>query len=103
MNDIKIETIKDIEEFLKVTEKIDFKKNNQEEAYKWINKILIKFEYSGKLKKSEKGIVRKYIIKMTGYSRAQVTRLIKQYVRTGYCILQLKSTPYFNRKLPRLM
>jgi hypothetical protein len=83
MNDIKIETIKDIEEFLKTTERMDFRKNNMEEAYKWINKILIKFEYLGKLKKSEKGIVRKYIIKMTGYSRAQAARLIKQYIRTG--------------------
>lgn len=98
MNDVKIETIKDMKEFLKTTERMNFRKNNQEEAYKWINKILIKFEYLGRLKKSEKGVVKKYIIRMTGYSRAQATRLIKQYARTGYIKAKQQKRHKFNKK-----
>ena len=35
------------------------------------------------LGKRAKGIVRRYVLAVTGYSRAQGTRLIRQYRRTG--------------------
>jgi len=43
---------------------------------------LIKFRYIT-LRKSEKGIVSRYLRKVTGYSRQQLTRLVKQYKDVG--------------------
>jgi hypothetical protein len=48
-----------------------------------INSILVKYVYLGRLKKADKGVVKNYIKRVTGYSRAQVTRLVKQHVKTG--------------------
>jgi len=35
------------------------------------------------LSKKEKGLIKKYIEKVTGYSRPQVTRQIREYRETG--------------------
>jgi transposase InsO family protein len=43
---------------------------------------LKKFRYR-LLTKKDKGVLKKYIQKMTGYSRSQVTRLITQFLQTG--------------------
>ncbi|VAW68768.1 Integrase, catalytic region [hydrothermal vent metagenome] len=52
------------------------------ERYDFIRKTLVKFNYMS-LPKKDKGIVIRYLIKMTGYSRQQLTRLIQQYTKTG--------------------
>ena len=50
--------------------------------YGWISKTLEEQQY-GKQSRETKGVLRTYILKMTGLSRAQVTRLIAQHARTG--------------------
>ena len=82
MNDSKFNTIKEVEEFLLQNDKIKFTHQNKARAYAWIEDTLVKFSYI-KLSKSNKGSFRTYVKLMTGYSRAQVTRLITQYLRTG--------------------
>ena len=44
--------------------------------------MLIRFKYH-RLKRREKGVIRRYLKKVTGYSRSQVSRLIAEYKRTG--------------------
>ena len=83
MNDSHINTIQEAQEFLSKHDKIQFKHQNKAEAYAWIENTLVKFSYI-KLFKIEKGVLRAYITLMTGYSRAQITRLITQYLTTGY-------------------
>ena len=82
MNDTQISTINDVKEFLSQNDKIQFNYQNKAQAYAWIEGTLVKLEYIG-LSKADKGAVRAYLGLMTGYSRAQVTRLISQYLRTG--------------------
>ncbi len=82
MNDTKLETIEEIERFLKGSDRHEFAVEGGEEKKKWIESILIKFSYL-RLKRREKGIVREYIRKVTGYSRAQAQRLIGEYRRDG--------------------
>ena len=48
-------------------------------------------------KRDEEGVMRRYIERITGYSRAQVSRLIRRYQRTG----QLKVTQYRRHRFPR--
>jgi len=82
MNDTQITTIDDVKEFLRQKNKIQFNCQNKAQAYAWIEDTLVKLEYI-KLSKSNKGVLRTYAALMTGYSRAQTTRLISQYLRTG--------------------
>jgi len=82
MNDSKIKNIRDLERLLKNARGFSFKRDSREECYKWIEKVLRRFKYL-KLSKKEKGVIKEYIEKMTGYSRAQITRLIARYVVHG--------------------
>jgi transposase InsO family protein len=71
-----------IEAFLKASEEFRFEANNREEIYRWVTKTLVEQEYGGQ-KREAKGLLRNYVRKMTGLSRAQVTRLIGRYQESG--------------------
>ena len=55
----------------------------KKKRYQWIQHELVRFDYM-QMSKADKGIMKRYLIKVSSYSRAQVTRLIKQYRSTGY-------------------
>ncbi|HID01706.1 MAG TPA: transposase [Desulfobacterales bacterium] len=77
-------TIEQLSRFLEGTQAVIFKVNTlKEERYQWIQHELIRFDYRT-LNKVKKGAVIRYLIKVSGYSRQQITRLIKQYRNTGH-------------------
>ena len=82
-------TISEIEEFLKAPCVADFHARSQKTAYDWICGLLVSHRY-WKLTRHEKGVIRLYIRKMTGYSRTQSNRLIARWKKTGQ-IAVLKS------------
>jgi len=82
MNDSQLSSIIEVKRFLKESHVIEFKKRFRKEAYEWIEEALEKFDYLY-LPKKEKGLIKRYIEKVTGYSRPQVTRQIRQYRETG--------------------
>jgi hypothetical protein len=84
MDDSRVTTIVDVMRFLNGSEQTSFieKGQSQEEAYCWIAQTLQKFSYA-KAKKKDRGRIKKYIQKMTGYSRSQVTRLVAQFLTGG--------------------
>jgi len=96
MNDKQLQTIEQVRQFLEGSEEVEFKGLTTREKYYWIQEVLIRFKYHV-LKRDEKGIVRRYLENMTGYSRSQVSRLIAQYKRTG----RLKKTEYRRHRFPR--
>ena len=71
-----------ISDFLKASEGIDFAGQSRVEIYGWIQQVLIAQEY-GRQSKKQRGSIRAYLSKVTGRSLAQVTRLIRMYLRTG--------------------
>ena len=78
-----LDTIKALEEFLQGNQHVAFSVlGNKTERYSFIQKTRVKFGYIT-LPKKEKGIIIRYLIKMTEHSRQQLTRLIKQYTKTG--------------------
>lgn len=78
-----LDTIEALEEFLLGNQLVAFSVlGNKMERYRFIRKTLVKFDYIT-LPRKDKGIVIRYLIKMTEYSRQQLTRLIKQYTKTG--------------------
>jgi transposase InsO family protein len=70
----------EIRAFLKGSEEVRFASQNREETYGWVNQTLRQQRYEEQ-GRTERGLVRRYIEKMTGLSRAQVTRLITQYLQ----------------------
>src|SRR6266446_9186977 len=61
---------------------IEFDAANRREVYDWVTGALCEQEY-WKQSRGAKGMLRRYIGKMTGLSRAQVTRLISRYKQSG--------------------
>jgi hypothetical protein len=70
---------------------------NQKSRYAWIQQTLVQFHYIT-LRKDAKGVVKKYVKKITGCSRAQLTRLVHQYQETGSIIFHHKNVNQFNTR-----
>src|SRR5437879_1286889 len=71
-----------IEAFLEGNREIGFEAPNRKELYEWTQATLCAQEYMS-VHRRDKGLVKRYIAKVTGLSRAQTTRLIAQYVANG--------------------
>jgi transposase InsO family protein len=71
-----------IEAFLNASGEIRFEGENREQVYTWIEQVLGQQQYAQQGRKA-RGLVRRYLEKMTGLSRAQVTRLIARYRAHG--------------------
>lgn len=85
MNDSQLMTIQEVKDFLGIAEKITYSRQakvSKSEGYRWISNVLKRFGFE-KLSKEEKGIIHQYLKKITGYSRAQINRLILQYKQYG--------------------
>jgi transposase InsO family protein len=95
MNDEKLNTIEQVKQFLKGSAALTFRGASIEERYQWIETMLVRFTYSG-LKRAEKGVIRQYLEKVSGYSRAQVCRLVKQYNQRG----RLRKTQQKRHRFP---
>jgi transposase InsO family protein len=78
MNDAELKELSQVQSFTNGTNPIRFKPASQTESYTWIAGTLKRFDYF-KLSKGDRGTVRSYLTKVTGYSRAQLNRLILQY------------------------
>ena len=96
MNDGQLQTVKQVRQFLGGSEAVEFRGLTAKEKYYWIEEVLIRFRYH-RLKRSERGVIRRYVQKVTGYSRSQVSRLIAEYKRTGW----LRRTQYSRHRFPR--
>ena len=68
--------------FLKASEGIRFEGETSQQVYPWIEQVLGQQRYHQQSRPA-RGLVRRYLEKMTGLSRAQVTRLIARYRDRG--------------------
>jgi hypothetical protein len=75
-------SLEQIQTFLTASEEFRFEAHSREEMYGWVTRTLVEQEYAAR-KREAKGVLRSYLEKMTGLSRAQVTRLIGQYLESG--------------------
>ena len=96
MNDGQLQTVEQVRGFLEGSEAVEFGGLTAQEKYYWIEEVLIRFKYH-RLKRAEKGVIHRYIEKVTGYSRSQVSRLIAEYKRTG----RLRRMQYRRHCFPR--
>ena len=78
----RIRTLDQIRAFLNGSEPADFELTDRSSAYAFVRRTLVRFEYHG-LRKPDKGLVRRFLEKVTGFSRAQLNRLLAQHRRTA--------------------
>ena len=95
MNDEKLNTVEQVKQFLEGSDALEFEGVSIGERYRWIETVLVRFKYA-QLKRVEKGVIRLYIEKVSGYSRAQVTRLIRCYKQQG----RLRKTQQKRHRFP---
>jgi len=74
------QSISELKEFLKDACYLEFESVSKDDRNEWIEELLIRYIYK-KCDRSDKGVLKKYIGKMTGLSRSQVTRLIAEYLK----------------------
>ena len=78
MEDGEKQSLEQIRAWVEASGEVRFQSQDRRELYEWVNRTLRRQDY-GRLKRSGKGLVRRYIAKMTGLSRAQAARLIRSY------------------------
>ena len=83
--------------FVEASEEIQFEAQDRQQLYGWVELVLVGQQYA-RLGKAARGLVRRYIEKMTGLSRAQVSRLITGYVASG----RVQVTVYRRRRFTQL-
>ena len=78
MEDSEKLSLEQIRAFLEASEEVRFQAQSREEVHEWVEQILRQQDYKH-LERAGKGLVRRYLAKMTGRSRAQITRWIGRY------------------------
>jgi transposase InsO family protein len=73
-------SLEQIRAFLEASEEVHFEGKRRREVYDWITRLLRQQGYRAQ-GKVVRGLLRRYVAKMTGRSRAQVTRLLGQYLK----------------------
>ena len=68
----------------------------KDERYKFVERILKRFTYQ-RIKRREKGVVIRFLQKVSGYSRQQLTRMIHRYIKHGVLVRHQKTTSGFER------
>jgi transposase InsO family protein len=71
-------SLEQMKAFVEASDGMGFEGRNREEVYGWVEQTLRQIRFQD-LKRGGRGIVRRYVGKMTGLSRAQVTRLLTLY------------------------
>jgi hypothetical protein len=75
-------SLEEMRAFLKGNQEVGFQASNRKQTYEWTQRTLCTQKYSN-LPRHDKGLAKKYTGKVTRLSRAQITRLVAQYVATG--------------------
>ncbi len=89
MNETRLETIEQIEQFLSANSLIEYSASGDDnERYAHISRVLKRFDYPRRSKR-ERGILHRYLQHTSGYSRAQITRLVARWLRNRLAAVPL--------------
>jgi hypothetical protein len=73
-------SLEQIRAFLDASEEVEFRGKRRQEVYDWMTRLMRRQEYR-KQGKAVRGLLLRYMAKMTGRSRSQVTRLVGKYLK----------------------
>ncbi len=78
MNEAQVRTLEQVRQVVAGTQALEFRRAEDDEGrYGWIEQVLRRFEYR-RLDRADKGAVLAYLQHLSGYSRAQLTRLVSR-------------------------
>jgi len=81
MNEQRLSSVAQLRAFLQGTEEVRFEPFGRDsERYAFVAEVVSRLGY-GRLKRTDKGVVMRYLEHTTGYSRQQLTRLVGRAVR----------------------
>jgi len=95
MDDSQATSLEQVRALVAANQVVRFEGQRRAEVYQWVERTLVRHEYAS-LQRADKGVLRLYLGRMTGLSRAQVTRLITGYQATGRVIV----TAYQRSRFP---
>jgi hypothetical protein len=76
-------TIEQMKDFLNGSQAVAFAVvTSKDERYEFIEALLRRFKYP-QLKRHEKGVMIQFLMKVSAYSRQQLTRMIERYINNG--------------------
>ena len=78
----RLQTLAQVGEFLAGSRPLALQPRTRAQAYAFVAETLQRFDYP-RLGKADKGLIRRFLAKLTGLSRAQVARLPRQHRTTG--------------------
>ena len=81
MDEVKLRSIAQLQEFLDATQEVSFTvapDGSDQHRYEHISRVLKRFAYRT-LGKADRGVVLAYLRRTSGYSRAQITRLVVRW------------------------
>ena len=80
MNETQVRTLEQVRQVLQGTEALRFERPEDNAGrYAWIESVLKRFGYR-QLLRPDRGVVLAYVQRLSGFSRAQVTRLVSRWV-----------------------
>lgn len=77
-----LRNLEQVRAFMAGTCAVPFTTQAHQDRYQWVAQSLKQFAYA-RLRRAERGLILRFLSKVTGYSRAQVTRLISQWRSRG--------------------
>ena len=93
-------SLEQIRAFLEGSEEVRFEGHGRQEVYDWITRLLREHSCR-KQGKVVRGLLRRYVAKMTGRSRAQVTRLVGRYLEHSEVKEAVYRQPIGERRKPQ--
>lgn len=96
MHEAETLSLEQIQVFLQASAGIRFEAETRQQVYGWIERVLCQQQYQQQ-GRAARGLLRRYVEKMTGFSRAQVTRLISRYQARG----TVQPAPSRRHRFPR--
>jgi hypothetical protein len=100
MKDLDQLSLSEMEELLSSSRKVTSQTVDEDAKYEWIASVLKAQRYA-KLGKREKGVVRRFLQKVTDTSRAQLTRLISQWLENRKIVRRTAVRPAFSVRYTR--
>jgi transposase InsO family protein len=80
MNEAQVRTVEQVRQVLQGTQALEFSATEDDEGrYRWIEAVLWRLDFRV-LRRADRGAVLAYLQRLSGYSRAQVTRLVSRWV-----------------------
>lgn len=92
MNEAQVRTLQQVRQVLAGTQAMEFQAAADDEGrYAWIGSVLKRFDYP-RLRRTDRGPVLAYLQRLSGYSRAQITRLVNRWT-AGKALVKNYSAP----------